>query len=102
MREGLAEDIQTRMGRVDAYGLDIDMSFAIAKGLVVVVAAIVTVVVGLENVRVQHWIRKMKYHDDVRLPRGLPKIVHLTRMCQIDLFHCSDLMQRRIRPRHPR
>ena len=70
MGEGLAEDIQTRMGQVDAYGLDIDMSFAIAKGLVVVVAAaIVTVVVGLENVRVQHWIRKMKYHGDVASQR---------------------------------
>ena len=54
---------------MDAYELDIDIRFAIATGLVVVVAAIVTVVVGLENVRAQHWIRKMKYHDDVASQR---------------------------------
>ena len=72
---------------MDAYGLDIDMGFAIAMRMVVV--AIVTVEVGLENVTV-HWIRKKKYHDDVRLPRGLPKMVHWTRISQIDLCHCSD------------
>lgn len=87
MGEGLAEGIQTRL--VDADGLDmIDMGFAIVTSLVVV--ANVTVVFGLENVTVLHWIRKMKYHDDVRLPRGLPKIVHRTRTSQIDLCHYSD------------
>lgn len=74
---------------MDAYGLDIDMSFAIGTGLAVV-AAIVMVVVGLENETVQQWIRKMKHHDDVRLPRGLLKIVHLTLTSQIDLSGCSD------------
>ena len=64
--EGLVEGIQTRTE--DAYGLDmIDIGFAI-----VVVVANVMVVVGLENVMVLHWIRKMMYHDDVRLARGLP------------------------------
>ena len=54
---------------MDAYELDIDIRFAIAKRLVVVIAAIVTVVVGLGNVRASHWTRKMKYHDDVASQR---------------------------------
>ena len=95
MGEGFAEYIQTRME--DAYGLDIDMSSAIVGRFLAVANA--AVVFGLE---ILHWIRKMKYRDDVRLPRGLPKIVHHSRMSQTDLCHCSDQLQRRNRPRRPR
>ena len=57
---------------MDAYGRDIDMGFAIVSRLVVVVVvATVKVVVGLANVTVLHWVRKVMDHDEVRLPRSL-------------------------------
>lgn len=83
---------------MDAYGQDIGMGFAI--GIVTWLVANVTVLMGLANVTVLHWSRM--YHGDVRLPRGLPKIGHQTRMRQIDLCHCSDQVQHQNRPRPPR
>ena len=67
---------------MDAFGLEVDMGFAIV--VVVVVVANVTWVVGLATVTVLHWFRKLKIHDDARLQRVLAPSVHRTRNGQFD------------------